>query len=122
MNRSVLLGRAAAFGFFVNLVLHTSAVGPVSRTATQASKDIGAVMPVLWLGLSGAFFILGVIVLLHAHQSAPQRKPVLVLAGLFPLGIAVGQYLTLGWIFPELTLGLTGLLTIAGALTAPAIA
>jgi hypothetical protein len=120
LNRAALLARAAAFGFFINLVLHTSAVGPVSRMAAQASREFGAVVPVLWLGFSGALFIFGVIVLLHAHPAAPQRKPVLILAGLFPLGTAIGQYFALGWIFPEATLGLTGLLAIAAGLAAPA--
>ena len=119
MRGSAILAHAGAVGFLVNMVLHTSAIGPVGRMAGAASKQLAALVPLLWLLFSLVLLLFGLIVMVHARPATPQRRPVLICAGIFPLATAVGQLVAFGWIFPELTLALTGILTLWAATTSP---
>ena len=118
MNGTIVFARAGAIGFFINLAMHTMALVPVRRSAMTSSKDIVGLVTLLWLMFSVALLVIGLIVWVHARPS-PLRKPVLFLAGLFPVATAVGQLMAFGWIFPEATLVLTGLLTLVAAFTEP---
>jgi len=120
MNRSVVLARIAALGFFLTAALHTSAIRDVTKLARSGPPELHPVVPMIWLGFSLMLIVLGLIIAANA-KAPPSRSRMMTLlyAGIFAFGCALLQLIYFGFIPPVAILCVDGALTIAAALLGP---
>lgn len=99
-SRPVLLARLAALLYFSTAALHLMGFAPVTALAEQGPAELRPLVPLLWLSISLSLAVLGGILLLTAGLSGPQRRWILVLVSLDPLGAAALQLFYLGFLPP----------------------
>jgi hypothetical protein len=85
--------------------------------AAQGPHDLGAVIPALWLGISAAMAVIGVMLVLIGLRPAPGGRALVALAALLPLANAGLLIAGAGIIAPVWIFGVVGLVTLAAAAT-----
>ncbi|MDH4044794.1 MAG: hypothetical protein OEY20_04485 [Gemmatimonadota bacterium] len=112
---SILAG-LTALGFLGTAVLHSTGFPAVTELAADVPSDLGPLMPALWLVFSLDLTVLGLIIAVVTWRPAPIGRPILAIAALSPLGTAILQLATIGFVPPTAILcGIAVLALVAAA-------
>ena len=106
---------ASAIGFLLVAALHGSAYGRVLGMAREAPDPVRRILSVLWLGGSGDFVALGLVLAAVAGTGGRTGALVTAFAALSPLAIAALQTTFLGFSPPTAMLLVLGALTLVAA-------
>jgi hypothetical protein len=108
-------GGISAVALAATAVLHTMALGQISKLAEATPGDAGTLLPMLWL-MFGANLSLGALVVgLVAWRMRPGDQWTLAAVALVPLSAAALQVVYIGFITPTALLLLDGLLVLVSA-------
>lgn len=110
-----VVGGGAAVGFLGTALFHATGYRSVSEQAAEASSELGALVPALWLAFALDLAVLGLIVGAVAWRRPRAGSLILVIASLQPLGGASLQLLYIGFILPTAILLAVGGVTLAAA-------
>lgn len=105
----------AALAFFATAGIHSTGYSSVTALTADASPDLAALVPALWLAFSMDLVVVGLIVGVVAFGTVRGGRPILFCAALNPLGAAGLQVYYLGFIPPTAVLLTVATLTLAAA-------
>jgi hypothetical protein len=112
-----IVAAVAAVGFLGTAALHGTGYDTIVELAAEVPSDLAPVIPALWLAFSLDLAIVGLIVAVVAWRRPRGGPAILILAAMQPLGVAILQLSSIGFVPPTAILLTLALITIvAGAL------
>ncbi|MDH3455471.1 MAG: hypothetical protein OER90_01400 [Gemmatimonadota bacterium] len=110
-----IVAAVAAVGFLGTAALHSTGYGTVVELAAEVPSDLAPVIPALWLAFSLDLAVVGLIVAVVAWRQPRGSPAILLLAALQPLGAAILQLTSIGFVPPTAILLILALITIIAA-------
>jgi hypothetical protein len=109
----------AAIGFLATAAYHSSGYSSVVRMAAEAPERVRSLLPMLWLGISFDFTIVGLIVAVVALRPRGPARIILAVAAICPFAAAGLQLRFIGFIPPTAILIGVGVMTLVAAIILP---
>jgi len=106
--------------FILTGSLHAIGLPWVTGLAASAPHDLMVVIPTLWLAITAAMVVLGLMVVLIGLKPAPYGRALVALTGLFPLANAILLIVGAGNSPPVYIFSAVALATFAAAWRHPA--
>jgi len=106
--------------YIVTGIMHGFGLGWATGLAAEGPRELAVVIPDLWLGVSAAMLVLGVMLIVIGRRPEPAGRILVGLAALVPLTNAVLLVAGAGIVAPVFIFGVVGLLTLAAAWQHPA--
>jgi len=101
-------------------IMHGFGLGWATGLAAEGPRELAAVIPALWLGMSAAMLVVGLMLIVIGRRPGPAGRILVGLAALVPLANAVLLVAGAGIVAPVFIFGVVGLLTLAAAWQHPA--
>jgi hypothetical protein len=109
----------AAIGFLATAAYHSSGYSSIVRAAAEAPERVRSLLPMLWLGISFDFTVVGLILAVVAFCPGGPARIILALAAICPFAAAGLQIHFIGFIPPTAILLGVGVVTLVGAIILP---